>query len=303
MKALLIGFGSIGKRHFEILKELKCIESIDIISQQTINGIKIFRNLADVDDLNIYDYFVIASETEKHYVQLNYICSRVSGKKILVEKPLYEKNHQLIKNRNKIFVAYNLRFHSVIEKLRYLIDGKNVYYVNAICGQYLPTWRPDRDYRQSYSASTIRGGGVLRDLSHELDYLIWMFGSFDKINAINAKISDLEIESDDIFTAIAITSKKIIINLTIDYISKEPIRRLLIHVQDETIEVDIINNIIRTINKQGDNKLIELEPKERNYSYCKMHQSILVEDSLMACNFEEGLKVMDVISTVKFSDL
>ena len=47
--------------------------------------------------------------------------------------------------------------------------------VRVECQSWLPYWRPERDYRESYSARADEGG-VLRDLVHELDYAIWAFG-------------------------------------------------------------------------------------------------------------------------------
>lgn len=305
MKALLIGFGSIGKRHFNILSAIKRITSVHVVTKQNIdrNDVLTFKELTDVEKITDYDYFVIASETVKHYQQLKYLCSKVSAKKIVVEKPLYDKCYEDFDCNNKVFTAYNLRFHPVIEKLRHLIINEQVYYVNAICGQYLPSWRLDQDYRQSYSADVNQGGGVLRDLSHELDYLKWLFGDFDKINSINVKISDLDINSDDIFTAIAITKKKSIINFTVDYISKVPMRRLIVHTKNKTIEADIINNRIVIHDKNSIMEVVDVNKENRNYSYTKMHESIINGEFENVCNFGEGKKIVDIIDNTEFNEL
>ncbi len=93
MKVLIIGYGSIGKRHYEILSSLKNINCVDIVTKQNIQNIKSFQKLSDINNLDIYDYFVISSETSKHYEQLKYVCKNVKNKKILVEKPLYDKKY------------------------------------------------------------------------------------------------------------------------------------------------------------------------------------------------------------------
>ncbi len=306
MKVLLVGFGSIGKRHFEILSGLSEVESIDVVTKQRINnkdGIT-FKALDLVKELSDYDYFVIATETVKHYQQLEYISSKVTEKKILVEKPLFDKCYQhVIECDSKVFTAYNLRFHPVLKQVKELIKNEQVYSVNAICGQYLPTWRPEQDYRQSYSADINQGGGVLRDLSHELDYLIWLFGDIKTIDSINAKISDLEISSDDIFTAIAVTTKGVIVNVTVDYISKSPMRRLLIHTKNSTIEADVINCEIAVYDKQSNKQQIDIVKVDRNYSYTKMHQAIISEASTTACSYEAGERVVNLIDSVEFKVL
>ena len=303
MKVLILGYGSIGKRHKEVLSSFDIVTKITIVTKQKLENLDTIYNLQDINCLSEYDYFIIASETHKHYEQLKYICSKVDKKKILVEKPLYDKKYDSIISNNKIFIAYNLRFHPVLQELFTLLQGEEIYYVNIICGQYLPTWRPYQDYKDSYSAKKEEGGGVLRDLSHELDYAIWLFGNIEKIDAINTKISDLEINSDDIFTAIAISQQKIIINLTIDYISKIPIRRLIVHTKEKTIEADVINNNINISFKDGTSKKIKIEMVDRNYTYATMHKNIINNNFEILCSFNNGEKIVDMISKIEFKEI
>ena len=303
MKVLLIGYGSIGKRHFEILNSLAHITSIDIVTKQEVKNTKVFSKLSKVKYINSYDYFIIASQTSKHYEQLKTICAQVKNKKILVEKPLFDRCNKIFECHNVLFTAYNLRFHPVLEKLKALLKDEHVYYVNIICGQYLPTWRPEQDYRKSYSADINQGGGVLRDLSHELDYITWLFGDIKKIDSINTKISDLEINSDDIFTAIAVTENKSIINLTIDYISKISMRRMVVHTKEHTIEADFVNHSIIIYDKKYHIKTLNIEQKDRNYTYLKMHQSILSDNYEKVCNFTEGMKIVELIEKIEFKEL
>ena len=303
MKVLIIGFGSIGKRHFEILNDFNEIKEIDIVTKQIVEDVKTFQTLEEINDLTLYDYFIISSETVKHYEQLKYICSKVDNKNILVEKPLYDKNHDDIHSSNNIFTAYNLRFHPVLQKLSTLLKDEDIYYANIICGQYLPSWRPEQDYRKSYSAKLEEGGGVLRDLSHELDYATWLFGNIETINAISTKISDLEINSDDIFTAIGITNKKVIVNITMDYISKTPIRKLLIHTKNQTIEADVINNSIVLYPKNGNSEKIKIEVVDRNHTYANMHKNIINNQFEMLCSFTNGKKIVDIISNIEFKEM
>lgn len=302
MRILIIGYGSIGKRHYAILKDFKIVKNIDVVTKQNIDNIKTFKILDDIKDISVYDYFIISSETIKHYEQLKYICNKVSNKKILVEKPLYDKKYEDIKTNNKIYTAYNLRFHPIIEKLKEILKNEKIYYANIICGQYLPTWRVGSDYRKSYSADINQGGGVLRDLSHELDYTNWLFGEIDTIQSINTKISDLEINSDDIFTAIATTKNKIIINITMDYISKTPIRQMIIHTKENTIQANIIENIITIDSKSNKRKTIKLGKIDRNWTYLKMHQAILDNNDKILCSFEDGKKIIETINKIKYEN-
>lgn len=303
MKILIIGYGSIGKRHYEVLRSLKNVKQIDLVTKQSIKNINTFKELKDIKNLNIYDYFVIASETVKHYIQLKYICNKVNKKKILVEKPLYNKTNKKIKTNNIILTAYNLRFHPIIQRIKKLIKDKDIYYANIMCGQYLPTWRPTQDYTKSYSADIDQGGGVLRDLSHELDYANYLFGDLQDIKYINTKVSDLEINSDDILSLIGTTKTKTIINLNIDYISKIPLRRLLIHTKNNTIDADMINNTIIIQDKKNSKKIIKIDTIDRNYTYKRMHQAILKNKVQSVCSFDEGKKIVNTIENIKYKEL
>ena len=302
MKVLLIGYGSIGKRHFEILNGFYDVGTIDVITKQNIDELNTFKTLQNIENITIYDYFIIATETSKHFEQLEYICKHTKDKKILVEKPLFDKEYTLEKCHNHIFVAYNLRFHPLLQKLKEILVDEEVYYANIIAGQYLPTWRTGQDYRESYSARLSLGGGVLRDLSHELDYTNWLFGEITIIDSINTKISDLEIKSDDIFTALARTDEGTIINVTMDYISKMPLRRLTIHTKYKTIETNFVNNTLEIFDMDGMKDSILFETIDRNYTYSMMHRAILNKNKNSVCSFEDGIKTVKLINNINFRD-
>ena len=96
--------------------------------------------------------------------------------------------------------GYNLRF---LESLRVFRDRISsgmigrVVSVRTETGQYLPSWRPARDYRDTVSAQAALGGGVLMELSHEIDYLRWLFGDIKAVNATLLRQSSLEIDVED----------------------------------------------------------------------------------------------------------
>lgn len=303
MNALIIGYGSIGKKHHSILKKFDSIQKIDLVTHQDIKDTTTFLTLDTIKDLNFYEYFIISSITSKHYEQLKYLCTKVSKKNILVEKPLYSKCEAFLDTTNNIYTAYNLRFHPVLQALKELLLSEKIYSAHVMCGQYLPSWRPEQDYTKSYSASLIKGGGVLRDLSHELDYSIWLFGEFLQITSINTKVSDLEIQSDDIFTALIQTDKNVILNLTVDYLSKVPLRRLIIHTQNKTIEANLIENTLVSYDITTKKTSYTIEKIESDYTYSKMHQAILESNKSDVCTYNAGIKVVEIIDSIHFKEL
>lgn len=298
MKALVIGYGSIGRRHDEVLKETNLFLQIDIVSKQTIINRMVFKYLDEVKNLDSYDYFVIASETNKHYEQLKYLDNALLNKKILCEKPLFESSYELEIKNNKIYVGYVLRYHPLLQQLKFFLKDEELVNVNINCGSYLPTWRTNIDYRDSYSAKKDKGGGVLLDLSHEIDYIYWLFGKIKELKSYQLKVSDLEIDSDDLMVAIGKTSEGVIINLSIDYISKLPRRKVIVDTNDKSFELDFIKNTLHQKDKRGLEQKYEFSNLERNYLFEQMHRAIL-GNGQHACTYEDGMEVMKTIVTIQ----
>lgn len=298
MKVLIIGYGSIGKRHEEVLSTFSQIESIHIVTKQILEHKITFPTLDSVEKLESYDYIVIASETYKHFEQLAYLEFNVSQKLILCEKPLFETDKTLDISHNSVFLGYVLRFHPLVQKLKTLLHNEKVISVNVYCGQYLPTWRKDTDYRSSYSAKKTEGGGVLLDLSHEIDYVQWLCGNMVEIQSYQLKISDLEIDSDDIVTLIAKTHKGVVVSLSMDYISKIIRRHMVVHTLEHTYELDFINHSLIQKNKEGLEQRYECNSLERNSMFKEMHKSILCDDST-ACTYLEAQDVMKTIAIIQ----
>ena len=297
MKVLIIGYGSIGKRHLEVLSNFDEISCIDIVTKQSLTNQKTFKSLELVEDLTSYEYFIISTETIQHYSNLLYLDNHLKGKIILCEKPLFETNKDLDIKNNTVYVNYTLRFHILLQKLQELIKDEIVLSLNASCGQYLPTWKPDTDYTKSYSARAI-DGGVLLDLSHELDYVEWLFGEFKEIKSYKRKISDLKIESDDFVTLIGITDKNVIANITIDYISKKLHRTLHLNTQEHSYSLDFINAKMTQTDKDGITKEYDFSTTQTNDRYIMMHKSVLNKENI-CCTFKQAKNLMKTIKTIQ----
>ncbi|WP_455757134.1 Gfo/Idh/MocA family protein [Sulfurimonas sp.] len=297
MTVLIIGYGSIGKRHYEVLSSFKDVTNIDIVTKQNLENKKTFLSLELVKNLNSYDYFIISTQTSEHYPQLKYLETHLKNKIILCEKPLFETDKKLNIKNNTIYVGYTLRFHILMQELKELLTKEVVLSANASCGQYLPTWNPDRDYTKSYSAQSI-GGGVLLDLSHEIDYVQWLFGEFTEIKSYQRKISDLKISSDDFTTLIGITNKNVIANITIDYISKITHRTLHVNTIEHSYSIDFINAKMIQTDKKGLIKQYDFSNTKTNDRYIMMHNSVLNKENL-CCSYAQATKIMKTIKIIQ----
>lgn len=298
MKVLIIGYGSIGKRHYHILSNFKNIQQCDLITHQNIEGIVTFKSLEDID-LKSYDYFVIASKTYLHYEQLKYLEENVKNKIILVEKPLFNDTKLLKIINNKVFVAYNRRYYPVLEKIKELIEQQKVLSVNIYTGQYLPFWREDRNYQDTYSAKKEEGGGVLLDLSHEIDYINYLFGKMKVFASVNTKISNLEINSDDVCMVIAQTDKNTLVSFTIDYISKEFKQNMIIHCGDFSLFADLQTMILTQVFVDKSERKFNFQNFDKNYSFEQMHNDILENKFQRISTYQEGVDTMRIIDDIK----
>lgn len=298
MKVLIIGYGSIGRRHDEVLSSFSEIESIDIVTKQNIDNRTIYKSIQEIEDISQYSYFIIASQTTMHYEQLVYLDLHVKNKIIFCEKPLFESKKKLEIVNNEVYIGYVLRFHPLLQKLKDFLQNDKAINVNVKCGQYLPTWRPNTDYKKSYSSKKDEGGGVLLDLSHEIDYVQWLFGKIEDIKSYQVKISDLDIDSDDLTVVLGKIQKNMIVNISIDYISKITHRKLIVDTFDNSYELDFISNKLTKKDKNGLEEIYSFTNLERNFMFEKMHKSIL-EDKKYICTYNDGLDVMDTIGIIQ----
>jgi len=290
---LVVGFGSIGQRHAEILASLGCI--VSLVSNQSIKEYPTFKNLTEAFSQSSFEYVVIANETSKHLESLKELARENFSGTVLVEKPLFISFDEIPKNKFKnIFVGYNLRFHPLVQKTKSLLEG-STYSVQAYVGQYLPDWRPGTDYKQSYSADSKKGGGVIRDLSHELDLLLWLFGDWSKLSSISGKYSKLDINSEDIVAVLMEMESAPVVSLEMNYLARVPRRQIVINTEENLIVLDLINSTLSV------NEEIESFSEERNFTYTAQHQAILSHEHDFLCSANNGTKVNKLIDAIEVS--
>jgi CMP-N,N'-diacetyllegionaminic acid synthase len=293
---LIVGYGSIGRRHAKILKKLKQIDNIFILSKQNNIPFKKVSNLQNVEKLNI-DYIIISSETSKHFYYLNFFEKNLKNKLILVEKPLFEKYRKFRIINNKVFVGYNMRFNPIISFIKKLINKEKFWSINIVCGSFLPMWRKNIDYKKSSSANRKSGGGVLLDLSHELDYIQWLFGKIKMDYVYINKLSDLKISTEDFLSLSGKTKRSKRLQLELNYFSKNTTRRIIADGKNFSLNIDLIEKKIDIINK---NKHQTIYKKfDRDLSYKMQHLSLLNGNFKDCCSFKDGLNLMKLIEKIR----
>lgn len=292
MKVLIVGFGSIGQRHAKVLQTMG--HAVSIVSQQQLADYPVYRSVAEALAAQAFAYVVVANSTEQHYDTVNTLAEQGYQGTVLVEKPLFVTVEKVPPNHFKQFyVAYNLRFHPLMQQLKKLLKTAKVVSVSVYTGQYLPDWRPQQDYRQSYSADSRRGGGVLHDLSHELDYIIWLFGAVKTLTALGGHFSQLDVKSDDVYGVLLQTTQVPLVTVQLNYLDHNPKRELIIHTQQHTIEADFMAN---TLTVDGQSTALTVD---RNESYRQQHEAILTGQAADCCSAEQAITVLEVIAAIQ----
>lgn len=251
MKLLIIGLGSIARKHISALKDLGEFEIYAFRSSDKSASEPGVENIYSFDEIEKYnfDFYIISNPTSEHAGTIKGLLSM--GKPLFIEKPIFSEvtseNDQLI---NEIvscniptYVACNLRFRDTLREIKNIIEGYRINEVNVYCGSYLPNWRPTLDFRKNYSANKEMGGGVHIDLIHELDYLYWIFGEPLQVHSIFRNTSALDISAVD-YANYLWEYKDFAANVILNYYRLDAKRTLEIVTTKATFMVDLLKNKI-----------------------------------------------------------
>jgi predicted dehydrogenase len=256
MKVLVVGLGSIAKKHINALRKLEPNCAIYALrSSISANSEGDIINIYNIDELKIkVDFALISNPTSLHYETIK--CLAQKKIPLFIEKPplhSLENASELIKlvegNNVVNYVACNLRFHPCIIFLKETIlkEERKINELNVYSGSYLPDWRPDVDFRKTYSSNANMGGGVHLDLFHELDYTTWLFGMPIRTTSILRSVSDLEIDAID-YANYILEYNAFAANILLNYYRRKAKRVIEIVFDNETLIIDLINNCIKDDN-------------------------------------------------------
>ena len=293
-RALIVGAGSIGLRHAEVLtsldSEVAFVSSRADLVQNTYSSI-----VEAITEFNP-DYVVISNPTALHSQAFQDLTAAGFSGRVLVEKPANIVPELALPGTfSSVHVAYNLRFHPVMTALRSELQGKKIFSVQAYAGQDLTTWRPGRNVKEQYSAQTSQGGGVLRDLSHELDYLQWLFGNAKEVVALGGRFGDLTVDSDDAWSVLFTTELAEQVSLSINYFDIPGSRAVRVITETATLFADFIAG---TLSVNGE--ILKNFSVDRNDTYLAMHTDVLGQ-GLVAADIESALNTDQLILDIERS--
>lgn len=234
MRFLIVGCGSIGKRHLSNLRLLSAGEAIAYDTKPERReevgekyGVKAVSDFEEAMQQKP-DAVLVCTPTSLH---INYALTAVRrGCHVFIEKPIshiMEGVDELIDiaSAKKLvtLVGCNFRFHWGLKLAKKLLDeGKigRLLCARAEFGQYLPDWHPWEDYKKGYSANKALGGGIILDAIHEIDYVQWMIGKVDAVSCFTGKLSSLDIDTEDMAEILLRSKDGVIANVHMDYVQR-----------------------------------------------------------------------------------
>jgi predicted dehydrogenase len=259
VRILVVGAGSIGARHVRCLTDAGA--QVDVMDPDAGRAEATGGSAVpfDLDRLDGYAGIVVASPTSFHAEQARAALTTTDAY-VLVEKPLAlragDADELVALGKGRGMVAYNLRFHEPVRRTVELVHAGaagDVLSYRLWFGSWLPGWRPQVDYRTTYSARADLGGGVLLDAIHELDLLLWLASddSFDVVGAVVARLGPLDIDVEDTAKALLRHADGRTAEVSLDYLSRAYRRGIEVVGTQATVRLDWSRQVIEVEDGAG----------------------------------------------------
>jgi predicted dehydrogenase len=320
MRGLVVGCGSIGKRHLQNLRalgvgDLGIVESDDERRQSAVSelGVATFAQLSEGLRWSP-DFVLITTPTHLHIPQAIEVASQ--GCALFVEKPLshtpagISELSNLIQQRGLVsMVGCNMRFHLGPRKVKELLETGalgRILCARVHVGFYLPDWRPGSDYRQNYAAREETGGGCILDCIHEIDLTRWYLGDVVDVFCAAGHLSSLEIATEDVAVLVCRHSSGALSEVHLDYVQRTYERGCQIAGEAGSIFWDFRDKQVRWYDAASDHWTIFKQPDEwqLNQMYLDEMQHFLdcvQSHQPTALPVSEAAAVMQIVFAAKVS--
>lgn len=204
-----------------------------------------------------------------------------------------------------IAVAYVLRHDPCAAFLKNQLDiGKLGKLVEAdfYCGSWLPDWRSGLDYRECVSARRDQGGGVLLELSHELDLAQWLLGSIELDSSLLGQSKLLEIDVEDQAILVGRVVSGCPVSIRLNFCTKPAKRYSSFRGSAGEMYWDLIGGTVRVA--QGDTAMPQtfashVSADERYYLQMKHFLACAMREADPICPLSEGLKTLELVNQAR----
>jgi len=254
MKILIVGCGSIGRRHARNARALGAEVVLCDVNElrmrefgDEIGALECFTDIAKAVACPGVEAAVIATPSDFHVAPAR--AALMAGLHVLIEKPLCMSLPEAMGLRSDVrktglvcMMAHTFRFRAEWIEVKRALDAMplgRIYSAEFMGGWYLPDWHIHEDYRDEYASQQRLGGGVLlTSMSHFFDVIAWFFGDIERISGTKMRLSDLELDVDDAVVCALRTSSGVAVTISEDFLSRCPRRSLRINAEHGYLEAD-----------------------------------------------------------------
>jgi predicted dehydrogenase len=316
---VVFGSGSAGRRHARALRRLFPEARIQIVKRSSSSQP---TQQLDGQDIEIVDEPIAALGLRPDLVVLASPATMHAGdlqsalpycQKILLEKPLAHNlaDANLIldilhKFPSSVLVGYHLRFSETPLKLLELGSDASLGDLRSASfgyGQHLSLWRKDIDFRSSVTARSDLGGGVLLELSHEIDAIDMLVGQITSVE--NAEIStDASITDGIVDTSVdaqLVTDSGLNVSLHLDMTSTTPWRSWELQFSKGGLRANLLTGEIFRVNSDESEDLVFKASDDERDSAARLQLSSFMADSYLHDNLEQSHFVMRTIDAIRRS--
>ena len=316
---LIIGSGSVGKRHARNFAALGCrISCVDpraerrseLAAETPVVGSHVTEETAlRAGDL---DGVVVASPTAYH--PANTVAALEAKLPVLLEKPVaksaVEAKIMLRAEQTTgvpVLLGYTWRWWPPLKRLRELLHDNAVgklRHVQFHMSAHLADWHPWEPYQAVFMASAAQGGGALLDESHWIDLMVWLFGRPQQLIGRVEKISDLEIDADDNVDVLALFENGLRVSLHLDLYGRPHEKFIRFIGEGGTLIWSADPNRIAIGRESAQNWEEETFACERNDMFVAVATEFLeVIDghARPSCTLAQGVGVMELIEAIRTS--
>ena len=314
----LVGLGSIGRRHVRILKELRPEFAITLVRSG--------KGLTWPEQQLAQRVVKTSAEAIRSGAQAAIVCSPApfhvsqamewikEGRPVLIEKPLSHDTVGLSElaalaeaRKVPVLVGYVLRYDVAAQYFYEWLKSDEIgelLYVRVECGSFLPNWRPEQDYRESASARKDLGGGVLLELSHELDYVNWFFGPINDVQASLQNSDTLEVDTEDGAELLLHNTNGLPVSLHLDFYRRVPIRQCRVQTTKGELSWDCLAQLVRWTDDKGQftEKIFQQERDDLFRCQLEHFFDCLEKHAVPKVTLNDGIDVMQMIEKARYSD-
>ena len=256
MRVLIAGLGAIGQRHARNLRAL-CGSSVELTTYRTRGLRHVVTESLERDDtedveqsLGISASYRDLDEALATQPTAVFVCTPSSqhldialraaaaGCHLFVEKPVSNSLDGVTRLMTEVtrhplvaVVGCQWRFHPCVLRLRDLLAAGTLGTLHSATvdyAEYLPDWHPYEDYRESYAARAVLGGGVVLTQIHDYDLAWWLFGPVTQVSATGGHLSELEIDVEDTVEA-SLVARSCPVTVRQCFAARPPRRSITVH--------------------------------------------------------------------------